>query len=84
MAGMPNDEQLSRDLFLATIEPLKSQIDELVMHQLPMNGRVQRAETRLAVMEDRSPGRVGMVAGSTVAAIAGGVYAVIQLVGSVP
>ena len=84
MAGMPNDEQLSHDLFLATIEPLKSQIDELVMHQRAMNGRVQRAETRLAVMEDRSPGRVGMVAGSTVAAIAGGVYAVIQLVGSVP
>ena len=81
---MPDDEQLSRDLFLATINPLKSQIDELVTHQRSMNGRISRAETRIAVLDDRSPSRVGLVAGSTVAAAGGAVFAVMKFLSQVP
>lgn len=81
---MPDNEQLSRALFLATIEPLKDQIDELVTHHRSMNGRIQRAETRLAVLDDRSPNRVGLVAGSTVAAVAGVIFAAMQFFSSLP
>ena len=81
---MPDDEQLSRDLFLATINPLKSQIDELVTHQRSMNGRISRAETRIAVLDERSPNRVGLVAGSTVAAAGGAVFAMMKFLSQVP
>jgi hypothetical protein len=77
---MSDDEQLSRELFLATLGPLKDQIDEIVTHQREMNGRIRRAETRLAVLDDRSPNRVGLVAGSTVAAVAGTLFAAMQFV----
>tara|TARA_R100001086_G_scaffold74520_1_gene35910 strand:+ start:4545 stop:4790 length:246 start_codon:yes stop_codon:yes gene_type:complete len=81
---MPDDEQLSRALFLATIEPIKDQIDELVTHHRAMNGRIRQAETKLAVLNDRSPNRVGLVAGSTVAAIAGCVFAALQFFSTLP
>ena len=81
---MPDDEQLSRALFLATIEPIKDQIDELVTHHRAMNGRIRQAETKLAVLNDRSPNRVGLVAGSTVAAIAGCVFAALQFFSTPP
>jgi|TARA_Y100000310_G_scaffold292411_1_gene321133 hypothetical protein len=78
------DEQLSRELFLATITPLQSQLNELVIHQKQMNNRMNRAETRIAVLHDRSPNRVGIVAGSTVAAVAAGVAAVVKLLSMLP
>jgi hypothetical protein len=81
---VPDDEQLSRELFLATIEPLKDQITELVTHHRAMNGRIRLAETRLAVLDDRSPTRIGLVAGSTVAAVAGGVFAAMQFLSKLP
>jgi|TARA_R110000824_G_scaffold49264_5_gene138308 hypothetical protein len=81
---VPNDEQLSRELFLATIAPLKAQVDELVTHQRVMNGRISRAETRIAVLDDRSPNRVGLVAGSTVAAAGGAVFAAIRFFSGLP
>jgi hypothetical protein len=41
------------------------------------NGRVQTLERKVAILEDRSPGRVGMLAGGTVA---GGVVVLITLI----
>lgn len=81
---MTGDEHLSRALFLATIGPIKDQIDELVTHQRAMNGRIRLAETRLAVLDDRSPNRIGLVAGSTVAAVAGAIFAAMQLLTTSP
>lgn len=75
---MPEDEQLSRELFLATITPLRDQLNELVMHQKAMNNRMSQAETRIAILHDRSPHRVGIVAGSTVAAAVAAVVAVVK------
>jgi hypothetical protein len=71
-------------LLLAKLDFIQVKLDEMCDHQKAMNGRVFRAETRLAVLEDRSPNRVGIVAGSTVAAVAGGVFAAIQFLSQLP
>lgn len=55
---------LSRDEFLAHIGPIREDIATLVRLQREANGRVGKAEVRIAVLEDRSPGRVGMITGS--------------------
>lgn len=34
-----------------------------------LNGRVRKNETALAILEDRSPGRVGMLAGGVVSGL---------------
>jgi hypothetical protein len=56
--------ELSRDEFLAHIGPIRDDIAELVRLQREANGRMSKAEVRIAVLEDRSPGRVGMISGS--------------------
>jgi hypothetical protein len=71
-------------LLLAKLDFIQVKLDEMCDHQKAMNGRVFRAETRLAVLEDRSPNRVGIVAGSTVAAVAGGVFAAMQFLSQLP
>jgi hypothetical protein len=77
---MPDDnEQLSKELFLATIHPIRDQISELVTRQRTMNGRITQAEQHIAVLNDRSPNRVGIVAGSTVLGVAGVVVAAMKL-----
>ena len=82
---MPDsDEQLSKELFLAVIGPLRDQVSELVTHQRTLNGRVARAETKLAILDDRSPTRIGLVAGSTVAAMAAGVAGVLKVLSTLP
>jgi hypothetical protein len=81
---MPHDEQLSRDLFLATITPIRDQLTELVTHQKTMNNRMSQAETRIAILRDRSPHRVGLVAGSTVAVVAAGVAAAVKAFSLIP
>lgn len=55
---------LSRDEFLAHIGPIREDISTLVQLQREANGRVGKAEVRIAILEDRSPGRVGMITGS--------------------
>ena len=50
---MADDEQLSKELFLAVIGPLRDQVSELVTHQRALNGRVSRVETRIAILDDR-------------------------------
>jgi hypothetical protein len=81
---MPETDPKDIALLLAKLDFIQVKLDEMCDHQKAMNGRVFRAETRLAVLEDRSPSRVGMVAGSTVAAIGGALYAFLQLVGTAP
>lgn len=71
-------------LLLAKLDFIQVKLDEMCDHQKAMNGRVFRAETRLAVLEDRSPNRVGIVAGSTVAAVAGGMFAAMQFLSQLP
>lgn len=65
------DEQqhLTRLEFLAHMEPLKGDIQEIVQLQREQNSRVSKSETRIAVLEDRSPGRVA----SGVSAVVSGV-----------
>jgi hypothetical protein len=55
---------LSREEFLAHVGPIRDNIAELVRLQREANGRMGKAEVRIAVLEDRSPGRVGMISGS--------------------
>ena len=81
---MPETDPKDIALLLAKLDFIQVKLDEMCDHQKAMNGRVFRAETRLAVLEDRSPSRVGMVAGSTVAAIGGAIYVFLQLVGTAP
>lgn len=63
------DEQqhLTKDEFEAHIVPIRKDIEELVRLQREQNGTVADVKTRVAVLEDRSPGRV-----------AGGVSAVVS------
>jgi hypothetical protein len=81
---LDSDEQLSKELFLAVIGPLRDQVSELVTHQRALNGRVSRAETRIAILDDRSPTRIGLVAGSTVAATVAAVAGAVKLFSLVP
>ncbi len=55
--------ELSRDEFIAHITPIRDDISELVRLQREANGRMGKAEVRIAILEDRSPGRVGMITG---------------------
>jgi len=55
---------LTRDEFLAHIEPLRRDISELVTLQREANGRIGKCEVRIAVLEDRNPKRSGMVGGT--------------------
>jgi hypothetical protein len=62
-------ENLTKDEFVAHITPLRESVATLVQLQRDQNGRVGRAETRIAVLEDRSPGRVS----ASVSAVISGV-----------
>ena len=61
-------EHLTKDEFLAHIEPIRKDIQEIVTLQREQNGRVGKVETRVAILEDRHPGRV---AGSVSAVVSG-------------
>lgn len=63
------DEHLSKSEFIAHMGPIREDIAELVRLQREQNGRVSKTETRIAVLEDRSPGRVA----SGVSAVVSGV-----------
>lgn len=52
------DEHLSKAEFIAHMDPIKKDIEELVRLQREQNGNVAEVKTRVAVLEDRSPGRV--------------------------
>lgn len=44
------------------------------------NGRVGMLERQVAVLEDRSPGRVGLITGSVGAGVVAGLYELVQAV----
>lgn len=62
-------EHLTKDEFLAHIGPMKEDISQLVELQREQNGNVAAVKTRVAVLEDRSPGRVS----ASVSAVISGV-----------
>lgn len=72
---------LTRDEFLAHMQPMRDDIAELVRLQREANGRMGKAEVRLAILEDRSPGRVGMITGTVGATAIAVVYELLQYVG---
>jgi hypothetical protein len=81
---MPDPDAKDVALLHAKLDFIQTKLDDMIGHQKAMNGRVGRSETRLAVLEDRSPSRVGFVAGSTVAAVAGGIFAALQALSALP
>jgi hypothetical protein len=62
-------DHLSKDEFIAHIGPIREDIAEIIKLQREQNGRVSKAETQIAILEDRSPGRVA----SGVSAVVSGV-----------
>lgn len=48
-------EHLSKETFEAHIGPIREDIAEIIKLQREQNGRVGKAETRLAVLEERTP-----------------------------
>lgn len=56
-------EPLSRDVFHMVIDPMRADIQELVQIVRQQNGRVGTVETKVAILEDRSPGRAASVWG---------------------
>lgn len=56
-------EPLSRDVFHAVIDPMRADIQELIQVIRHQNGRVGTIETKVAVLEDRSPNRAASVWG---------------------
>lgn len=71
---------LTRDEFLAHMQPIRDDIAELVRLQREANGRMGKAEVRLAILEDRSPGRVGMITGTVGATAIAVVYELLSYV----
>jgi hypothetical protein len=64
---------VSKELFEAVMIPLREDVRQLVDLQREQNGRVAKLETRLSVLEDRSPGRAASMWG----AVAGGAISVL-------
>ena len=65
-------EHLSKDEFLAHIEPIRKDIQELVALQREQNSKVSKAETRIAILEDRSPGRIATGVSAIVSGVVSG------------
>tara|TARA_R110000787_G_scaffold104030_4_gene210752 strand:+ start:1079 stop:1318 length:240 start_codon:yes stop_codon:yes gene_type:complete len=75
---------LTRDEFLAHFVPVRDRMEELVALQRAANGRAAKVETRLAVLEDRSPHRSSLITGGASAAGIGGLAAIAKLLGFFP
>jgi len=71
-------EPISRDEFLAHIEPIRGNIQELVQLQREQNGRVCKMDTRLGILEDRAPTRVAATIGAATGTFAGGIVTFLQ------
>lgn len=72
-------DQLSRDEFLVHVEVLRDQMAEVIKLQRDQNGRVWSIDSRVAVLEDRSPGRVGVISGGIVAGVIGAGAVLVKL-----
>lgn len=63
-------EHLSKDEFLAHMGPIREDIKELVALQREQNSKVSKAETRIAVLEERTP--PGRIESGVVSAVVSG------------
>jgi hypothetical protein len=64
-------EHLNRDEFLAHIAPIREDIKELVSLQREQNSKVAKHDTRLTLLEERTP--PGRIATSGISAVVSGV-----------
>lgn len=64
-------EPISREEFLAHMEPIRQDIKELVSLQREQNGRVFRLDARVSVLEDRTPTRTAATIGAASGSAAG-------------
>ena len=70
---------LSRDEFLAHIEPMRRDLSDMIILQRTMNGRVvlleervpERLRERLTTVEERNPSKVAALVSSAFAAFGG-------------
>jgi hypothetical protein len=61
--------ELSKEEFMAHIGPMREDIAEMVKLQREQNSRVGKAETRIAILEDRSPKREAVGISAIVSAV---------------
>lgn len=66
------DEHLTRTEFLAHMEPIRDDIKQLIQLQREQNSHVAKHEIRLAILEDRSPGRVATGVSAVVSGVISG------------
>lgn len=71
-------ESISREEFLAHIEPIRNDIQELVVLQREQNGRVFKLDGRVAILEDRAPTRAAAAMGAASGTVAGAILTVLQ------
>lgn len=71
-------ESISREEFLAHIEPIRDDIKEMVALQREQNGRVAKIETRVGILEDRAPTRAAAAVGAASGTIAGTLLTLVQ------
>ena len=71
---------LSREEFVAHVTPIRDDIAEMVRLQREANGRLGKAEVRLAVLEDRSI-RIGVLSGGVVAGAITALVKIIEVLG---
>lgn len=72
-------EPITRDEFLAHIEPIRQDIQELVQLQRQQNGRVARAEIDIAILKERTPHRTAAALGATAGTAAGALLHYLQV-----
>lgn len=65
-------DQLNKDEFLAHIGYVREDIAEMKLLQKEANGRTSTLESRVSVLEDRSPGRVSAVVSAVVSGVTSG------------
>ena len=66
-------EHLSKDEFLAHIAPIREDIKELVALNREQNSKVAKHDTRLTLLEERTP--PGRIAAGSISAVVSGVIA---------
>ena len=71
-------DSISREEFLAHIEPIRRDVQELVMLQREQNGRVFKLDSRIAILEDRTPNRTAATIGAASGTIAGAILTALQ------
>lgn len=75
-------DHLSKGEFEAHILPMREDIKALVELQREANGRTGKIETRIAILEERSPGNPGRVASIVSAVVSGAITGLAMLFGS--